>query len=101
MECEWDSVKGVPWAVEGFIALFYANNVLVASRYLELLQHPIDVLTELFEQVGLLTNTKKTQTMVCVPCKVQELLSLVAGQIPFCKGIRSAKSGVQPIWAQA
>ncbi len=64
------------WAVEGFIALFYADNALVASRYPELLQTSVDVLTELFEKVGLLTNTKKTQTMVCVPGKVRVWLSM-------------------------
>ncbi len=28
----WDGIKGFCWAVEGFIALFYANDGLVASR---------------------------------------------------------------------
>ncbi len=56
--------------MEGLIDLFYADDKLVASRYPKLLQKSIDILTELFNQVGLLTNTKKTQTMVCVPSKV-------------------------------
>ncbi len=71
MECQWDSIEGLHWAVEGFISLFYTDDVLVASIYPEMLQSSINVLTELFEQVRLLTNTKKTQILVCVPGKVR------------------------------
>ncbi len=49
--------------------------MLVASRYPELLQMSIGVLTEIFEQVELITNIKKTQIMMCVPGKVWVRLS--------------------------
>jgi len=39
----------------------------IASRDAEFLQEALDVLVETFKCVGLATNTKKTQAMVCTP----------------------------------
>ena len=47
---------------------FYANNVIMASTELERLQRVFDVLTSLFDWVGLRTNAAKTVGMVCQPC---------------------------------
>ena len=58
-----------------FLALFYADDGVVASRDPELLQRALGILSRLFERVGLGTNTKKTQTMICVPGKIRTRLS--------------------------
>ena len=41
----------------------------IASRDTEFLQEALDILVETFKRVGLTTNTKKTQAMVCTPGK--------------------------------
>ena len=46
---------------------FYANNVLVASTQPERLQRAFDILTGLFNRVGLRKNTANTVDMVCQP----------------------------------
>jgi hypothetical protein len=61
--------------VESFLAIFYADDALVASRCPQQLQTAIDILVGLFERVGLHTNTLKTKTMVCVPGKIRVQLS--------------------------
>ena len=53
-------------------AYVYANDGLVASTQLERLQRAFDVLTSLFGQVGLETNTAKTVCMFCHPCHAPE-----------------------------
>lgn len=45
-----------------FLAIFYDP---------ELLQRAMDVLVGLFDRVGLHTNTKKTQVMICTPSKIR------------------------------
>ena len=54
-----------------FFAIFYIDNAYLASRDAEFLQRALDIITELFERVGLLTNTKMTQTMICTPGCIQ------------------------------
>ena len=49
-------------------AYFYANDSLVASTQPESLNRAFDVLTGLFDRVGLQTNTAKTVAMVFHPC---------------------------------
>lgn len=39
------------------------------------LQAAVDKLVELFERVGLWTNTSKTKVMVCIPGKIRTCLS--------------------------
>ena len=43
----------------------------IASRDTEFLQEALDILVETFKRVGLTTNTKKTQAMVCTPGKIR------------------------------
>ena len=50
-----------------FFAIFYADDTYLASRDAGFLQHALTLLVNLFEQVGLQTNTAKTQTMICTP----------------------------------
>jgi len=52
------------------MAIFYANNVMLTSRYLEQLQEALDIVS-LFELIGLPTNTTKTKVMTCVLGKLR------------------------------
>ena len=46
---------------------FYANDGMIASTYLGWLQLAFDMMTELFERLGIPTNVRKTVGMVCRP----------------------------------
>ena len=48
---------------------FYAVDGMVASTYPGWLQSSFDILTELFDRVGLRKNVRKTVGMVCMPCQ--------------------------------
>ena len=57
------------------VAIFYADDGLIAARDHTTLQLAIDLLTGLFDRVGLETNTKKTEAMVFLPGKIRTALS--------------------------
>ena len=58
-----------------FFAIFYVvDDVYLASRDAEFPQCMLDILVSLFEQVGLETNTSKTQTMICTPSQIRTQL---------------------------
>ena len=57
------------------MACFYADDGLVMSRGPEVLQRAFDILTGLFDQVGLRTNVKKTEVISFVPRRVRKCLS--------------------------
>ena len=59
-----------------FFAVFYVDNAYLASRDAGFLQHALNLLVDLFEQVGLQTNTAKTQTMICTPGRIRTQLPL-------------------------
>ena len=65
---KWGVIEGLRWAVDAFVSIFYDNDALVALRHLALLQMALNVLAELFGHVGLLTNTKKMQTIFRIAC---------------------------------
>ncbi len=48
-------------------AIFYVDNVYLASRDAGFLQHTLNILVDLFERVGLQMNMSKMQTMICMP----------------------------------
>jgi len=52
------------------LALLYADDAYFASTPKSILQKSMDILTELFDRVGLRTNTEKTKVMTCVNEKV-------------------------------
>jgi hypothetical protein len=54
-----------------FFAIFYVNDAYLTSRDVGFLQHALDILVDLFERVGLETNTSKTQTMIFTPGRIQ------------------------------
>ena len=60
------------------MAYFYDNYGLVVSNQPERLQMAFGVLTGLFDWVYLITNTRKTVSMACHPCKVPGQMSLGA-----------------------
>jgi hypothetical protein len=57
-----------------FFAIFYVDDAYLASRDPEFLQRALDILVNLFARVGLKTNVKKTQTMICMPGRIQTQL---------------------------
>ena len=54
---------------------FYADYGPVASTQLERLQRVFEVLTGLFDQVGIRTNTRKTVIMAYHPCHAPSMMS--------------------------
>jgi hypothetical protein len=59
-----------------FLAIFYVDDVYLASRDAGFLQHAHTLLVCLFERVGLQTKTTKTQTMICTPGWISTQLPL-------------------------
>ncbi len=57
-----------------FFAIFYVNDAYLASRGPEFLQRALDILVNLFACVGLKTNVKKTQMMICTPGRIRTQL---------------------------
>jgi hypothetical protein len=53
-----------------FFAIFYLDDAYLASWDLEFLQQALDILVNLIAHVGLETNVKKTQTMICTPGRI-------------------------------
>ena len=62
--------SGIGAEICRFLAVFYTDDGLIHLRDPALMQSSFDTLVELFECVGLHTNTTKTVTMVCVPRKI-------------------------------
>ena len=56
--------------IRKLVACFCADNGLVAARDVDTLQKAFDVLTSLFDRVGLRTNTTKTEVMTCVAGRI-------------------------------
>jgi hypothetical protein len=57
-----------------FFAIFYVDDAYLASRDAGFLQHVLTLLVDLFQRVGLQTNTSRTQTMICAPSRIQTQL---------------------------
>ena len=68
-----------------FFAIFYVDDAYLASRDAEFLQGTLDIIIRLFEWVGLQTNTKKTQTMICTPGHIRTQLPIES----YCRMHRS------------
>ena len=56
--------------IEAIFAIFYVDDGYITSRDAEFLQEALDILVKMFKCVGLITNTKKTQTMMYTPGKI-------------------------------
>lgn len=68
-------VDGLGMTVQEWLVLFYADDGLIASRNAEWLQMAINRLAELFERMGLRTNTDKMETMTCTPGYISSQVS--------------------------
>jgi hypothetical protein len=51
---------------------FYVDDGVLSARDPMWLQSALSILITLFKQVGVKTNTKKTQVMTCIPGKIRE-----------------------------
>ena len=61
--------------VRRLMACFYADNGLIVAHNPENLQVAFDMLTGLFDQVGLRTLATKTEAMVFLPGKIETPLT--------------------------
>jgi hypothetical protein len=59
-----------------FFAIFYLGNEYLTSRDARFLQQALEILVDLFERVGLQTNTSKTQIKICTPGHIWTQLSM-------------------------
>jgi hypothetical protein len=57
--------------IEGLFTGFYVDEGYIASRDAEFLQEALNILVKTIKHVGLTTNTKKTQAMLCTPGRIQ------------------------------
>jgi hypothetical protein len=58
-----------------FFAILYVDDAYLASWDAGFLQHALDILIDLFERVGIQTNTSKTLTMTCTLVRIRTQLS--------------------------
>jgi hypothetical protein len=65
-----DAEGNLTECIAGLLAVFYVNNGYIASLNAEFLQEALNILIKTFKRVGLTTNTKKTQAMICMPGKI-------------------------------
>ncbi len=70
--------------------IFYVDDTYLALRDPKFLQLALDILVNLFARVGLKTNTKKTQTMICTPGRIQTQL-LAASYARTREGLTTAE----------
>ena len=80
---EGSEITGLGQTVVKKFTIFYADNGLVVAGDHEWLQHAIDVLSGLFEQVGLWMNIKKTKCMSCMPGHIRALSNLHPDRFSF------------------
>jgi hypothetical protein len=61
-----DNVEGnLAKHIEGLFAVFYIDDGYIASCNMEFLQEALNILVKRFMYLGLTTNTKKAQVMIC------------------------------------
>ena len=77
--------------MEIIFAIFYVDDAYIVSRDPVFLQRAIIGLVNVFERVGLETNTKKTQAMTCTPGTIrlqlptESYLWMRTGRMPAAK----------------
>jgi hypothetical protein len=57
------------------LAHFYADNILVPLRDLNLMQRAFDLLPDLFDRVGSCTNANKMEAVTFLPGKIHTFLA--------------------------
>ena len=90
--CEWEhllAIRRIPLReIRTRIAIFYSNDGLIASRNPETLQKAIDLLTGLFDRVGLQTNIRKTEVIIFMPGNIWIFLTDMAYRPRMAKDFR-------------
>ena len=70
--------EGLGASVQDLSAYFNVDGGPVALTQLEMFQRVLDILTDLFDQLGLQMNTWKMVLMFCNPCHTPGSISKVA-----------------------
>ena len=70
-----DNTKWDNYILHLFLVLFYTDNAYLACQNHRMLQEALDILVVLFNPVGLLTNTTKSQFIIDIPGKILIRLS--------------------------
>ena len=65
---------GIGATIHLVLALFYTNDGYIALMDVAMLQKAMDTIIQLFERVGLRTNTSKTKGQTCVDGKIRTRL---------------------------
>ena len=60
--------EGLVQDIQKIAACFYYENGLLVSTRATQLQLEFDVLTDMFDWIGLITNVVNTVSMACKPC---------------------------------
>jgi hypothetical protein len=80
-----------------FFAIFYIDDTYFASQDAEFLQRALDIVVGLFEWVGLQTNTKKTQTMICTPGRIRTQLPIDSYHWMQCGRVTADEWNARPV----
>ena len=73
-----EGIQGLGLSIRYLVTYFYADDGLVALTQPERLHREFDVLTGLFDQVGLRMNTRKTVIIACQTCHMPGRMSVEA-----------------------
>ena len=73
-----DGTEGLGLSIQDLMAYFYADHGLIALTHLERLQKAFNVLTGLFNWVGLRNNMRNMVSIACQPCHTPGRMSLAA-----------------------
>ena len=69
------AAEGVELEIRKLLACFYVDDGIITSRKPVFLQECIDKLATLFDRVGLVTNTTKTEAMTFLPGNIRGCFS--------------------------
>ncbi len=72
--------KVITKLMAAFFVIFYIDDAYLASRDPEFLQQALNILVDLFACVGLKTNMRKTQTMICTLGRISTQLPTASYQ---------------------
>ena len=82
--------------IEALFAIFYVDDGYIASKDVEFLQEALHILVKTFRRVGLATNTKTMQAMVCTPGKIRVHL-LMDSYRRLREGVAAGEEGKRAI----
>ena len=79
--------------VRRLLAVFYADDGLIAARDPAVLQRAFDSLCSHFDRVGLKTNTTKTEAMVFLPGRIRTCLTAESYEVRMGDLYREERRG--------